>query len=154
MINSELQTLISGWFDDLTIVFEGKQYLTITIPKEKLRDLILKLKNEEDTSFDYLFCLTGVDNMPSHLSVYYHLESTKHRHIIALVTKTEDRENVDIDTVSDIYPTAIFHEREAYDLLGINFVGHPDLRRLFMTEDWVGYPLRKDYVDEANLIFR
>ncbi len=155
MTNTELQSVISSWISGLSFQSEGKQYLTVVVPKEKLRDLMLKLKNEESTSFDLLFSLTAVDWLPKNFSVVYHLESTKYHHIICVITYTEDRENnVIIDTISDIFPTANFHEREAYDLMGIIFNGHPDLRRLFMQDNWIGHPLRKDYIDETNLIIR
>ena len=62
------------------------------------------------------------------------------------------KDNPLIDTVSNIWMTAEFHEREVYDLFGVRFIGHPDLRRLFMTDDWKGWPLRKDYEDEVNMI--
>jgi NADH-quinone oxidoreductase subunit C len=155
MTITELQSVISSWINGLDFQSEGKQYLTITVPRENLRDLMLKLKNEESTSFDFLFSLSAVDYFPKNFGVFYHLESTKHRHMICVIAYTEDRENnVSVDSVSDLFPTANFHEREAYDLMGIIFNGHPDLRRLFMQEDWVGHPLRKDYVDETNLIIR
>lgn len=155
MNNTELQSIISGWFEGITFESEGKQYLTAYVPKELLRDLMWKLKNDPQTSFDFLFCLSGVDYLPTNFAVFYHLESTKFRHIMVIVAKTEDRdEKNNLETVSDIFPTAIFHEREAYDLMGIRFDGHPDLRRLFLTDNWIGYPLRKDYVDEANLIIK
>ena len=74
--------------------------------------------------------------------------------MIVLKTKTTDREFPNIDTVSDLWFAAVCLEREAYDLLGIVFNYHPDLRRLFLEEDWKGYPLRKDYVDEVNIVER
>ncbi len=155
MTNNELQDMISSWDPGLTFESEKKQYLTIKVPKEKLRELLLNLKNNEQTSFDYLFCLTAVDMLPMNFAVYYHLESSKFKHIVCVIATTENRENdINIDSVSDIYPTANFHEREAFDLMGIKFNGHPDLRRLFMTPDWVGHPLRKDYIDEVNIIKR
>jgi NADH/F420H2 dehydrogenase subunit C len=130
---------------------ENKQFLTFFIPAEALRDLASKLKNTGDLSFDYLFCLSGVD-MAGHLEVVYHLESTAHGHQVVLKVKTADRENATVDTVCDIWRTAELNEREIYDLLGIRFTGHPDLRRLFLEEDWKGHPLRKDYVDEVNIV--
>ena len=155
MTNTELQSVISSWISDLSFQSEGKQYFTITVPKEKLRELMIKLKNEDATSFDYLFSLTAVDRIPNNFEVVYHMESTKFRHIICVITHTEDREhNISVDTISDVFPTANFHEREAYDLMGIIFNGHPDMRRLFMQDNWVGHPLRKDYTDETNLIIR
>ena len=72
-------------------------------------------------------------------------------HSIVLKTRTSDRENPQIDSVSDIWQTAEFHEREVYDLLGIKFKNHPDLRRLFLDNSW-GFPLRKDYVDDINIV--
>jgi NADH:ubiquinone oxidoreductase subunit C len=87
------------------------------------------------------------------MTVIYHLESTLYRHMMVLRANTADRENPVLDTVSDIWPTADFHEREVYDLLGVRFANHPDLRRLLLWEGW-GYPLRKDYVDEVRIVDR
>src|SRR5512147_2137926 len=129
---------------------ESKDYLNVTVPAEKLHQLCLNLKNDSDTRFDYLFCLTGVD-WGKELGVVYHLTSTELKHFIVLKVKTADRENGSIDTVSDIWRTADFHEREVYDLLGIKFNNHPDLRRLFLDNSW-GFPLRKDYVDDINIV--
>ena len=84
--------------------------------------------------------------------VVYHLESTVHGHKMVLKVKISDRENPAVDTVSDIWKTAEFHEREVYDLFGIKFNNHPDLRRILLEEDWEGYPLRKDYKDEVNIV--
>jgi len=131
-------------------VKEGKQYIEVNIPPVKLHTLAKKLRESEETFFDYLFCLTGVD-YGQDLGVVYHLASTKHMHIIVLKTRTSDREYPQFDSVSDIWKTADFHEREAFDLLGIRFNNHPDLRRLFLDSSW-GYPLRKDYVDDINIV--
>jgi NADH:ubiquinone oxidoreductase subunit C len=80
------------------------------------------------------------------LGVIYHLRSTKYEHTVVLKTRTADRENPLFDSVTDIWKGADLHEREAFDLLGIKFANHPDLRRLFLNSSW-GFPLRKDYVD-------
>lgn len=130
---------------------ENKQYLTLVVPAAKLHDLVLKLKNSADLSFDYLFCLSGVD-YGKQLAVVYHLNSTRHKHSLVVKVKTDDRVNPAFDTVSDIWRTAEFHERETYDMFGIRFNNHPDLRRIFLDEEWKGYPLRKDYVDEVNIV--
>jgi len=134
-------------------VKENKQYLIITVPQNKLYALAKTLKESEDTNFDYLFCLSGMDWGDS-LGVVYHLESTKFHHCIVLKTKTTNRENPVLDTVSDLWKTAEFLEREVFDLFGINFKNHPDMRRIFLDENWQGYPLRKDYVDEINIVER
>ena len=80
----------------------------------------------------------------------YHLESTKYGHQIVLKTSTENRENPELDSVVDLFKGAELNENEIFDLFGIVFRGHPNLRRMFMPEDWNGFPLRKDYVDEIN----
>ncbi len=126
-------------------------FLNVTIPSARLHDLALHLRESEDTLFDYLFCLTGMD-WPEYMIVVYHLKSTTHGHSIVIKAKIENREKPEIDTVSDIWRTAEFHEREVFDLFGIVFRNHPDLRRIFLEDDWMGYPLRKDYVDEVNII--
>ncbi len=139
---------------DSTInITEGPQYLTLNVAPENLSKTAFMLKTNPDLSFDYLFCLTGND-LPDACSVVYHLESIKHRHVIVLKVKTNNRENPVLDTVSNIWETANFHEREVFDLVGITFTNHPDMRRIFLDEeDWVGYPLRKDYTDN-NIISR
>lgn len=148
-----LQNLISSWHPDLTFTEEGWQFLNISVQPEQLHNLMKQLKTNSDTQFDYLFCLTGVD-WESALGVVYHLESTTHRHAVVVKVQTEDRENPTFDTVSDIWATAEFHEREVFDFFGIKFNNHPNLKRLFLTEEWDGYPLRKDYVDEINMVVK
>jgi len=129
---------------------EGKQYLEVTVPPSKLHSLAKNLRDKEEAQFDFLFCLSGID-WGQDLGVVYHLRSTIYDHTIVLKTRTSDREHPQFDSVSDIWKTADFHEREAFDLLGIRFTNHPDLRRLFLDNSW-GYPLRKDYVDDTNIV--
>ena len=129
---------------------EGKQYLEVTVPPSMLYQLARQLREKEEAQFDFLFCLTGVDYRTD-LGVVYHLRSTIYDHVIVLKTRTSDRENPYLDSVADIWQTADFHEREVYDLLGIKFKNHPDLRRLFLDNSW-GFPLRKDYVDDINIV--
>jgi len=132
---------------------EESQFLNIVVQSEQLHSLMDQLKSDDQTHFDYLFCLSGVD-WGEQLGVVYHLESTKHRHSIVVKVKTADREDPVLDSVCDIWATAEFHEREVFDFFGIKFNDHPNLKRLFLTEDWVGYPLRKDYEDEVNMIIK
>ena len=153
MTNEALQILISNWIPELEFTEEGSQFLNITVQPEQLHQLMSQLKTNSETKFDYLFCLSGID-WGTTLGVVYHLESTTHRHIIVVKVKTEDRENPTFDTVSDIWLTADFHEREVFDFFGIKFNNHPNLKRLFLTEDWDGFPLRKDYVDEINMVIK
>lgn len=163
MDNEALQNLISTWIPDpiesdpiaigLEFTEEDSQFLNILVQPAQLHQLMSQLKSNSDTKFDYLFCLSGVD-WGIELGVVYHLESTTHRHIVVVKVKTEDRENPIFDTVSDIWLTAEFHEREAFDFFGIKFNKHPNLKRLFLTEEWDGFPLRKDYKDEINMVIK
>lgn len=130
---------------------ENAQYLLAIVPASHIHSISLELKNNPETRFDYLFCLTGVD-YPDHMQVIYHLKSTELNHYTVIKARIDSREKPEIDTVCDIWHTAEFHEREVYDLFGIVFRNHPDLRRIFLDEEWVGYPLRKDYKDPYNMI--
>ena len=151
MTNEELKIYLTEKFPDAEIV-EGAQYIELTVKPASLHEVGTLLKQTDETSFDYLICLTGID-YPEYMKVVYHLESTKHRHVMVLKVKTADRVELRIDTVSDIWQTAKYHEREVYDLLGIVFNNHNDLRRLFLEDGW-GFPLRKDYVDEVRIVER
>jgi NADH-quinone oxidoreductase subunit C len=122
--------------------------------------ICLFLKDEKDLQFDSLMNLSGVDDANGTkekdekgletikggtLSVYYHIESTKLKHKLTLKAST-DREKPEVVTVTEVWKGADWHEREAYDMYGIIFLNHPDLRRILMPYDWeFGYPLRKDY---------
>lgn len=108
----------------------------------------------DDLYFDSLVNLSGVDDangkmegdvmVGGTLSVYYHLESIKHRHKLVL-RAAAPRETPEVPSVIEIWKCADWNEREAYDMIGIKFLNHPDLRRILMPYDWEGYPLRKDY---------
>ncbi|MEN8788690.1 MAG: NADH-quinone oxidoreductase subunit C [Flavobacteriaceae bacterium] len=151
--NEALQELISGWFPGLEFWEEGSEFLNIETPPDQLFALMSRLKEDEQTRFDYLYCLSGVD-WGETLGVIYHLESTIHRHSLVVRVQTEDRDHPSFDSVCSIWYTAEFHEREAFDFFGITFNNHPNLKRLFLTEEWEGFPLRKDYVDEINMIIK
>ena len=129
---------------------EGNQFLEATVPPSSLYQLAKQLREKEEAQLDFLFCLSGVD-YGSDLGVVYHLRSTLFDHAVVLKTRTSDREHPQLDSVTDIWQTAEFHEREVFDLLGIKFKNHPDLRRLFLDNSW-GFPLRKDYVDDINIV--
>jgi len=129
---------------------EGKQFTEINIPASNLYTLAKQLRENHETSFDFLICITGVD-YGQDLGVVYHLRSIRHNHTIVLKTRISDRENPQLDSVADIWRTAEFHEREIFDLLGIKFTNHPDLRRFFLKRSY-GFPLRKDFVDDINIV--
>jgi len=151
MTNDELKTVLAEQFPEAEIKL-GSQYVEMIVKPENLHETAVKLKQTEEISFDYLICLTGID-YPENMGIIYHLESIKHRHVMVLKVRTADRINPAIDTLSDVWITAKYHEREAYDLLGIHFNNHTDLRRLFLEDGW-GFPLRKDYVDEIRIVER
>jgi NADH-quinone oxidoreductase subunit C len=118
----------------------------VKIYPDDLLTVCRALHQHETTYFDMLSCLTGIDNGPEAgtMEVVYNLYSIPFDHHLALKVVIS-RENPEIDSVTSVWKTADWHEREAFDLLGINFRGHPDLRRILLPADWEGHPLRKDY---------
>jgi len=153
MKNEDLQSIINGFSDNLEFSTEASEFLNVVVPKEQLHNICNQLKSNSSLKFDYAFCITGMD-WGKDLGVIYHLESTELKHQIVVKVMVDDRENPVLDSVHDIWKTAEFHELEVYDFFGIKFNKHPKLRRLFLTPDWDGFPLRKDYVDEANMIVK
>jgi len=149
MTNEEIKQSVSAIFPAVTYDESG-EFLNILIDAANLKPLMLALRSNKEYSFDFLFCLTCID-WKTHLMMVYHLLSKTHRHNIVVKAKLADVNNPQIETVCDIWQTANFHEREVYDLFGVKFLNHPDLRRLLLDENWEGYPLRKNYVDE-NMI--
>lgn len=126
------------------------EFLTVLIPAEDLLPFMQTLRSDKAFDFDYLFCLTCVD-WKDHLLMVYHLISKIYKHCIIVKAKLTDIVHPKIESVNGIWKTAELNEDEVYDLFGVKFLNHPNLRRLFLEEDWVGYPLRKEYVDE-NMI--
>ncbi len=151
MDNEALHQFIASRMPEADIQ-QGVQFLQVTVPSDRARSLLQDLRHHPESPFDFLFCLTGVDYPPDHMMVVYHLKSTATARQLVVKARIPTRENPETDTVCDIWRTAEFHEREVYDLFGIVFHNHPDLRRLLLTDDWVGYPLRKDYSDPVNMI--
>jgi NADH-quinone oxidoreductase subunit C len=132
-------------------ISENKQFLFLTIDAANVGMVAEKLKTDKALLFDYLFCVTGTDH-PTYLTVTYHLESTEFGHKLVLKAKTFSREKPEIRTVSNFWPTAEFHEREISEMFGINFINHPDPRKLLLPDNWNGYPMLKDYHDPVNII--
>jgi len=152
MDNEALKQQIATWEPSAEILDEeGSQYLNVIVAPPQLKALALKLREDEATHFNFMFSLTCVD-YPEHMMMVYHLRSLNHKHEMVLKAKIDDRENPAVDTLCDIWRTAEYLEREVYDLFGVKFNDHPDLRRILLDEDWKGYPLRKDYVDPVNIV--
>ena len=116
-----------------------------TIPVEQFHDLARYLHDDPALRFDFLRSLTGMDWGEEGLGAVYHLESTATGENVVLKVLTPSREQCGLPTVSDIWKGAELNEREVFDFFGIGFINHPDMRRLYLRDDWVGYPLRKDY---------
>jgi len=152
MLNRQELTDIIREFEPEVIFPDGTQLLEAVVPAEKLFTLIEKLKSDKRTAFNYLIDLTAVD-FSTHFTVVYHLDSTDFRHLVVLKSLIADRENPKVDSLTALYPTAEYFEREVFDLFGIRFNNHPNLKRFFMEDDY-GYPLRKDFRDEVNIIER
>ena len=108
------------------------------------------LKEDPDLRYDFLSDLTAVDRLGDHprFQVVYHLYSLQHKWRIRLKVPVEEGESV--PSVTLVWSTANWHEREVFDMFGIGFDGHPDLRRILMPEEWEGFPLRKDYPVQAS----
>ena len=152
MLNRQELTDIIGGFEPEATFPEGTQLFEVVVPAEKLFALIEKLKSDKRTAFNYLINHTAVD-FTTHFTVVYHLESTDFRHLVVLKSLLADRENPNVDSLASLYPTAEYFEREVFDLFGIRFNNHPNMKRFFMEDDY-GYPLRKDFRDEVNIIER
>jgi NADH-quinone oxidoreductase subunit C len=138
----KLKTEDASWVGD---VKDALGEVTITVPREAIVHVcwVLKSKHGFDMLADLCGCDRGVEESPR-FEVNYHLFSTKHHNRLRLkVLLTEDEANV--DTVTTVWKTANWHERETYDLLGIKFDNHPDLRRILLPSDFDGHALRKDY---------
>jgi len=126
-------------------------WLNIQVEPAGLPPFMQQLRIDPELYFDYLFCLTCID-WKTHLTMVYHLSSTRHRHNIVIKSQL-DRNKPEIETVSNIWKTAVFHEREVYEMFGVNFINHPDLRLLILPDGWEGKnPMRKDYDDPVNMI--
>lgn len=118
----------------------------VRISTADLVNVCQNLHQNERTYFDMLSCITALDNgpEPNTMEMIYNLYSISYNHHLTIKVSLS-RANPEIPTVTHIWKTADWHEREAFDMFGINFIGHPDLRRILMPADWQGFPLKKDY---------
>lgn len=149
MSQEELKTKITELLPS-AMFEESSEFLQLILDAPDLLPLMKQLRSDTQTDFDYLFNLTCVD-WKDHMMMVYHLFSKTLKHTLVVKAKISDREHPEIESLSEIWKTAELQEREVFDLFGVTFLHHPDLRRLFMEEDWKGFPLRKDYTDE-NMI--
>jgi NADH:ubiquinone oxidoreductase 27 kD subunit len=159
----EIYDILKAQFNDAVIELNTKSPFEkiIFVDPLKINEISLFLRDKTELDFSSLVLLSGVDDANGEkveeeegyksikggtLSVYYHLESILLRHKLVLKVSTP-REKPEIESVTNVWNCANWHEREAFDLLGIKFLNHPDLRRILMPEDWDenSFPLRKDY---------
>ncbi|MEZ3590924.1 MAG: NADH-quinone oxidoreductase subunit D [Muribaculaceae bacterium] len=139
---ANIQEKITKLFPEAT--FEEGEVLLVNIPDAKWHDLAKTLKEDGDLSYDYLVAIVGMD-WSDKLGCVYYFTSTRYNTHLTVRVATADRSNPMLHSITDLWAIANLYEREVYDFFGIIFINHPDMRRLFLRNDWVGYPLRKDY---------
>ncbi|MFD2246940.1 NADH-quinone oxidoreductase subunit C [Pontibacter ruber] len=154
MTFEELRSIIADKFGAEVILDTKADKLQpyLVLQTERLAEVCLELHDNQQTYFDFLSCLTGIDNGPEAgtMEVVYNLYSIPYNHSLVLKVivprnSTPEEPMPQVPTVSHIWRTADWHEREIFDLVGIYFKDHPDMRRILCSADWEGHPLRKDY---------
>jgi len=151
MTTQEIHERLKARFgDDVGPLSEAKIDPFAVVKRERIVEVCRFLATEAGLDFDFLEDLTALDWPKRNvIEVVYHLLSYRHRH--GLVLKVEaDRAAPSVPTVEGVWKTANWFEREVYDLFGVDFPGHPDLRRIMLPDDWVGHPLRKDYQEAGG----
>lgn len=136
--------------DDLVSSGSSLGQTWAVLKRDNLEKICRFLKDDPDIWMDYLIDVTAVDWQPKapRFEVVYHVHSMRHGHRLRLKVPVEE-DDASVPTVSGIWRTACWHERETYDMFGVRFEGHSDLRRILMPDDWDGHPLRKDYPIEG-----
>ncbi|MDE7410714.1 MAG: NADH-quinone oxidoreductase subunit D [Paramuribaculum sp.] len=145
---AQIQDTIAKLFPEAT--FEQDDTLLVNIPDAKWHQLATQLKENSELAFDFLVTIVGMD-WKDKMGCIYYLTSTTHNHHVSVKVTTDNREEPVLHSVSDLWAIAGMFEREVYDFFGIVFVGNNDLRRLFLSVDWNGFPLRKDYDENPAL---
>jgi NADH-quinone oxidoreductase subunit C len=149
----EIKSILIQKFGESVIVGEETTGLqpALLIDPDRIADVCRELRDNPKTYFDFLSCLSGVDYgvEVNRFGVVYHLASIPYQTQLTLKVNKENNRDLEnlpsFPSITSVYHSADWHEREAFDMEGIFFEGHPDLRRILMPDDWEGYPLRKDY---------
>ncbi|MDA8087572.1 MAG: NADH-quinone oxidoreductase subunit C [Nitrospiraceae bacterium] len=137
--------------DEVAAVSQFRDQVSVHLKKDRIFEICQYLHDTPELDFDYLVDVCGVDYLGKktpRFEVVYHMYSIAQRHFIRLRAQVPEEEPV-IRSVVPVWRGADWHERECFDMMGIRFEGHPDLRRILLPEDWVGHPLRKDYPVEG-----
>jgi NADH-quinone oxidoreductase subunit C len=141
-----LEEAFPGYGDAVTRVVVDRGELTLHVKPERVADLCQHLRDDQEHRYELLLGVSGVDypNDPERFHVVYHLLSMTYRRRLRLETQVSEA-HPHVASVTGVYPTADFHERETWDMFGVVFDGHPGLTRILMPDDWPGHPQRKDY---------
>jgi NADH-quinone oxidoreductase subunit C len=153
MTFDDIKALLLDKFGDQVIIGEEKTGMqpALVIATDQIVSVCRELRDNPSTYFDFLNLISAVDHgaEANRFSVVYHLTSIPYQNFITLKVSVENNRELNnlpvVPSVSSVYRTADWHERENFDLMGVYFDGHPDLRRILLPDDWEGYPLRKDY---------
>lgn len=150
MIEADIVKKITDQFPQIQVEWVQPEIgdAWLFVPAASLHDIIKFLRDTWELAFDSLMSLAGIDTKEN-VEVVYHLYSYRHRHRFVVKTKA-DRLGGAVPSIHDLYGTADFQEREAFDMLGVRFTGHPNLKRILLPQDWVGHPLLKDYVEQEE----
>lgn len=146
MTHQEISEILRQRFPDAIVEIKTENVVDpfVKISPLEWKEIALFLRDDAEMQFDFLMCLSGVDHGKGNLGAVYNFYSMSKKHKVNIKIDVPAAAP-EIPSVAEIWPTANWHEREAYDLIGIRFIGHPDPRRILMPYDWEGHPLRKDY---------
>jgi NADH-quinone oxidoreductase subunit C len=154
LTSSELLSAVQAKFPGLQEIpkVQGQargDELYLAVPPSQLVEVCRFLRFDPPLSFDFLSFVTSID-WKTHFEIVYYLVSTLYKHKLVIKVKVEDRNNPEVPTISTLWPAADWQEREIFDMMGVRFQGHYNMRRILLPEDWEGYPLRKDYVPKPD----
>ena len=139
--SKNIQQYLNKNFENAVTLIEDAD--AVLVDASKWMKIASFLKEDKDMKFDYLMCISSYDKENGSFGVAYNFQSTKHKHCLEIRIEVGSDES--IPSVVTLWNAADWHEREAFDMMGITFEGHPNLRRILLPDDWDGYPLRKDF---------
>jgi NADH-quinone oxidoreductase subunit C len=148
LTESKIAELVKAKFAEVEWIAPEAGVAYLVVPPAKTAEVAQFLRDEPALAFDYAVNLSALDNKEQ-IEVTYHFYSYKHRHSFAMKAKVA-REGGAVASVAGLYGAANFMEREVYDHFGVKFTGHPNLIRILLPQDWVGYPLLKDYQEQED----